>query len=315
MTKVKLKKLSFWGITKTVDSSWNWRNLLKLRNIARPLFEYKLGDGKQFSFWYDPWCNGYALIDLFPGISFNEPYISRDSVVGDFWIQGRWLLPARWNGTMVSIERFLTDHFSVNVNQVDSIICRVDKHGKFNTGCALRMLRQPQLRVNWAKLVWSASNMPRHAFIFWLAVHDRLRTKKKLHQWGIANSDSCVFCNAEREEVDHLFFECCFSKEIWRRVLRAVNVRREPFVWKREVSWFSRKACRKTLLANVRRAAMAASVYTIWRARNVSIFQQKSITADEVFGQIREIIIFKFNDQLLGDGRNEKALLSNWFNC
>lgn len=84
MTKVKLKKLSFWGITKTVDSSWNWRNLLKLRNIARPLFEYKLGDGKQFSFWYDPWCNGYALIDLFPGISFNEPYISRDSVVGDF---------------------------------------------------------------------------------------------------------------------------------------------------------------------------------------------------------------------------------------
>lgn len=134
VTKVKLKKLSFWGITKTVDSSWNWRNLLKLRNIARPLFEYKLGDGKQFSFWYDPWCNGYALIDLFPGISFNEPYISRDSVVGDFWIQGRWLLPARWNGTMVSIERFLTDHFSVNVNQVDSIICRVDKHGKFNTG-------------------------------------------------------------------------------------------------------------------------------------------------------------------------------------
>lgn len=47
MTKVKLKRLSFGGITKTPDNSWSWRNLLKLRNVAKSVVVYKLGNGKR----------------------------------------------------------------------------------------------------------------------------------------------------------------------------------------------------------------------------------------------------------------------------
>lgn len=50
MIKIKLKKLSFWGITKNVDSSWSWRKLLKLRNATKCLFGHRLGDGRKFSF-------------------------------------------------------------------------------------------------------------------------------------------------------------------------------------------------------------------------------------------------------------------------
>lgn len=50
VTSTKLKQLSFLGITKTIDSSWNWRNLLKLRKIVKPMVKYHLRDGKKIFF-------------------------------------------------------------------------------------------------------------------------------------------------------------------------------------------------------------------------------------------------------------------------
>lgn len=47
VTSTKLKQLSFLGITKTIDSSWNWRNLLKLMKIVKPMVKYQLRDGKK----------------------------------------------------------------------------------------------------------------------------------------------------------------------------------------------------------------------------------------------------------------------------
>lgn len=50
----KLRNLSFWGLTKPMNSSWSWRQLLNLWSEIRNCFNYKLGDGNKFSFWFDP---------------------------------------------------------------------------------------------------------------------------------------------------------------------------------------------------------------------------------------------------------------------
>lgn len=50
VASTKLKRLSFWGITKATDNSWNLKNLLKLRKTAKPLVSYQLWDGKAFLF-------------------------------------------------------------------------------------------------------------------------------------------------------------------------------------------------------------------------------------------------------------------------
>lgn len=101
-------------------------------------------------------------------------------------------------------------------------------------------------------------------FVFWLALHNILQ-KNKLFQWGISDNDTCVLCNDDKEEIGHLFFECPFSRGIRCKVLRAVNVERGLLTWTREVSWFTRKAYGKTLLARHRRPTLAASIYVIWR--------------------------------------------------
>lgn len=85
-----------------------------------------------------------------------------------------------------------------------------------------------------------------------------------MFQWKAIDSDMCVLCKSARENVEHLFFKCVYSKAIWRCVLVAINVKRNPLSWNREVSWFTRKASSKSLIAKIRRTAMLASIYIIY---------------------------------------------------
>ena len=89
---------------------------------------------------------------------------------------------------------------------------------KYKTAEVWSVIRLKKEKVTWHKLVWSTSNVPKHAFISWLAVLNRLPTKDRLRAWGIDMDGSCAFCN-EQETCDHLFFGCSFTKELWKKVL------------------------------------------------------------------------------------------------
>ena len=52
--------------------------------MVQKIFEYRLGDGKKFSFWFDPRCNGQPLEDLFLWISLRGSIISKIACVNDF---------------------------------------------------------------------------------------------------------------------------------------------------------------------------------------------------------------------------------------
>ena len=39
-------------------------------------------------------------------------------------------------------------------------------------------------------------------------------TKSKLLQWGCINEDRSVLSDAATEDINHLFFECQFAKQV-----------------------------------------------------------------------------------------------------
>ena len=61
VNRTVLKRKNFWSMAIPEDCSWVWRNILKLRNSAMPFFSYKIGNGKNISFWFDPWWQGKCL--------------------------------------------------------------------------------------------------------------------------------------------------------------------------------------------------------------------------------------------------------------
>lgn len=56
----------------------------------------------------------------------------------------------------------------------------------------------------YGRWVWNKKNIPKHSFIYWLTAKKKLLTKYMLDHRGI-NLDTS-------ESINHLFYECKFSK-------------------------------------------------------------------------------------------------------
>ena len=137
-------------------------------------------------------------------------------------------------------------------------------------------------KVCQANLVFLTSNIPKHSFILWLALHNHPRTRDKAFKWNLITYDACTFCNCRKkeEEISHLFFSYKFSKEVWRKVLYAINMYRKPFNWRKKISLFERKTRKQSLLSKVKRTVLLTIVYMIWRARNLLSFSNNSVVVN-----------------------------------
>jgi hypothetical protein len=53
--------------------------------------------------------------------------------------------------------------------------------------------------VSWLKPIWHQLEIPKQAFILWLAVNNRLSTGDRMLAWGFTGDNSCVFCRGGTE--------------------------------------------------------------------------------------------------------------------
>ncbi|KAL2240797.1 UNVERIFIED_CONTAM: hypothetical protein Sindi_0720900 [Sesamum indicum] len=61
----RLQHTSIWTITDH-GGSWGWRKILRLRMFLRTMVDYRIGDGRNFFLWQDPWHHLGPLCDTFP---------------------------------------------------------------------------------------------------------------------------------------------------------------------------------------------------------------------------------------------------------
>ncbi|XP_062080587.1 uncharacterized protein LOC133785356 [Humulus lupulus] len=126
-------------------------------------------------------------------------------------------------------------------------------------------------KVNWSMEVWGRLNTPKHSFMLWLAIQDRLKTKARLHSFNIISEAKCQFCKITDETTSHLFFECPYSSECLQQVKSWVywNITGGQLTGLvRAIGRMKATRFRKMVLS----AIMAALVYHLWRARNESIW-------------------------------------------
>lgn len=104
----------------------------------------------------------------------------------------------------------------------------------------------------------------------------RLPTRDRLLSWGLTVPDSCVFCDADRESHQHLFFECPYAVEIWRkfcgRFLSTPPADLQAMVMLCTQFQGSYSSQVKVIL----RLLLQVIVYNLWRKRNARIFRNIS---------------------------------------
>ncbi|XP_071735239.1 uncharacterized protein [Rutidosis leptorrhynchoides] len=151
----KIGNRNFWSMdSETVEASSCWRGILRIKESIRSNIFHKLGDGRCTSLWYDHWNPNGPLFKFISKRDMLASGLTLNSTVNDIR-DGRNQDVVKW----VSIDGSLKD-YSTSRAWLD-----------------MKMTRQD---VKWHKLVWFSQNIPRYAFILWVAANQKLTTQDRL---------------------------------------------------------------------------------------------------------------------------------------
>lgn len=89
--------------------------------------------------------------------------------------------------------------------------------------------------VSWRNVVCNNFGAPKWLFILTLAAKRRLLTRDRLANWRITDNVMGPLCNNEAETIDHLFFKCVVSAEIWSKLLQWQGKYKQVLNWQEEL--------------------------------------------------------------------------------
>jgi len=185
------------------DCSWCWRRLLKLRNVARNFISFEVGDGQNIHLWFDNWHPCGVLIERY---GFRVVYDASSGLnykLSSVLSNGIWCWKPARSEDLVDIQSRLP---KIPLGPVDNLVWKVARKGSFVKSETWDFLRDKKSEVEWWHLIWFPCAIPKHAFILWLAVQNRLTRSDRLLVWGFNGDPLCGFCHHVIENRDHLFF-------------------------------------------------------------------------------------------------------------
>ena len=145
-------------------------------------------------------------------------------------------------------------------------------------------LYQEPPRVSWYKAVWFGKQIPKHGFILWLVMKERMVTRDRMRSWGLDVPAECLLCGQNEESTEHLFFQCDYSLTVLRTMFARSGID-IPTQIAMVVPWIiSIRLDRK--LKTICKLLIQAAVYFIWKERNSRLHNQTSKPAHSVVKDI-----------------------------
>ncbi|XP_024978272.1 uncharacterized protein LOC112515604 [Cynara cardunculus var. scolymus] len=247
-----------------------------------------------------------------------ETCLSVNCTVKDLWDGVSW----KWPLELLDRHGVVLGSYKPRlIANVADVVKWKDRQGRlkdFGADLAWNEIKQCRKVVGWADWVWFHQNTLRHAFILWLAIKERLRTREKLVSWNIGDASECVFCKKHLESHNHVFMDCDFSKDIWNSFLALVNL--DGFFvdivdkddgWARFIK-ISSIPCKKSCWNLIKRWLFGAVVYFIWQERNYRIFQAKERKVDGICSLIKDYVRLKMLGADIKKGRMYAQALRKW---
>ena len=238
-----LQDNNFCALSDHAQDSWHWKSLLKLRPLARPFITCTINNGRSASFWVDQWTPMGPLIDYMGTSGPRALRIELTATVSEAVRGSLWNLPAPRSDEAMNLHVFLT---TINVPSSEaspdffSWTVDGDKLQTFSSSKTWSIVRERQHIHSWHKMVWFKGHIPKHAFTMWVSVLDRLPTRNRLASWGMLTPISCCLCSSSDKSRDHIFAECDFTKELWRRMQAKLSGTTTTFdSWPQLLAWCS----------------------------------------------------------------------------
>ena len=306
-----LRQGSLWNAKVPTSCSWSWRKILQLRGRIRPLIKHKVGDGATTFLWHDFWNSVGPLLPYYGERILYDSAIHCNARVAEVIDERGWNWPIANSGDLIAIKNSCAN-YHIDASREDIISWTPDPSGVFTVSSAWKHFRPKRPSFNWHYTIWFPQAIRRHTFIVWLAVHNRLVTQDKLLKWGLISSISCVFCRANVEDRNHLFFSCHFTAGIWQRILCLCGVSRTPRNWENEFLWvIANKG--KSFSSITRKIAWGATIYHLWGHRNRRIQENNYAPADTIFRLICDDVRLRISSiQKVVDSLANRSMCERW---
>ncbi|XP_071729169.1 uncharacterized protein [Rutidosis leptorrhynchoides] len=156
----------------------------------------------------------------------------------------------------------------------------------YSTGQAWKDLRSNAANVGWCDVIWFPQYTPKHAFICWLAVQQRLATQDRLKIWYPNEVFICSLCGKQEDSHSHLFFKCDFSCQVWentKKMLVYKGLHNELGLIIKDIA---RYPAGKDIRNILNRIAITATVYYVWMERNKRQFMKMKKSVDAVSQEV-----------------------------
>lgn len=160
--------------------------------------------------------------------------------------------------------------------------------GHYSIAQGYKLFCDAQEKVRWDKQVWNMLNLPKHSFIMWLAVKDRLSTRERILKFQNIES-SCVFCDSQTETKEHLFFSCHWSRKCLGDMKAWLGWTCQKEELNGMLRWIQRKKVSK-FRKQVWIDSLAALIYNIWKMRNLYIWADEGIDSNRVLSQVKSCV-------------------------
>ncbi|GJW95770.1 RNA-directed DNA polymerase, eukaryota, reverse transcriptase zinc-binding domain protein [Tanacetum coccineum] len=258
----KLKGRSVWVINEEANDSWRWKNILKLKNEVRDHIVMKIGSGEKTKVIYDNWSSIGIFHSFITQRDIYDARLDANVVVKDLVLKGVCKWPIEWISKYPVLSQ--QPNVSLNEHKKDELFwkSRDGKECKFSVKQAYKDLSCCYNSVKWKNLVWFSQNIPKHAFILWMAILNKLTTQDKVRAWG-------------------------FNDKI---VKSKLEVSRADMEWNEIVDSFSQMYIGNYIGSIIRRIGLATSVYLIWKERNCRIFKEEMKSVKELTEELFEIM-------------------------
>ncbi|GKC68404.1 RNA-directed DNA polymerase, eukaryota, reverse transcriptase zinc-binding domain protein [Tanacetum coccineum] len=156
------------------------------------------------------------------------------------------------------------------------------KEDKFSIRRAYQDLCDNVDDVKWHKIIWFSQNIPKHSFILWMAIQNKLITQDKIRKWGSSDMMACPLCRKDMDSHHHLFFQCEYAASFWSKVQAKVGMLNANLGWSELVGKFSDMYCGNSIDSIIRRLSLAACVYLVWQERNWRLFREEKRSPDDL---------------------------------
>ncbi|XP_057250781.1 uncharacterized protein LOC130591469 [Beta vulgaris subsp. vulgaris] len=171
-------------------------------------------------------------------------------------------------------------------------------------------LNGSDIRAPWSAYVWNKFSQPKHRIILWLGVQNRLKTKDRLKRIGVSDDDVCTICGQHGESVKHLLFKCHYSSQCIEQVMNWLGVSWNARNVFQLCRWIRGRYRGSSFQKKVVLAAIAATVYTIWRVRNSAHWDGVVVTSSKSVQEIKQCVKGRIKQLMNGKVKDRDRI---WF--